>query len=115
MPLATPLELSAMFWPISPKVTVACTISGANSQTAAMPMKAAVKRTGETESVFLRMVMVCLHLAKNPGYICLHVASYGGSDAAQEGDEVDGEYPAEKMDDAPAEVHGLIGRVAHET
>lgn len=46
--------------------------------------------------------------------LCLHVASDGGSDAAQEGDEVDGEYPAEKMDDAPAEVHGLIGRVAHE-
>ena len=44
----------------------------------------------------------------------MHVPSYGGSDAAQEGDEVDGEYSAEQMDEAQAEVHGLIGRVAHE-
>ena len=53
--------------------------------------------------------------AKNLGDICLHVASYGGSDAAQEGDEVDGDDSAEQVDDAPAEIHGLVGRVAHET
>ena len=45
----------------------------------------------------------------------MHVPSYGGSDAAQERDEVDGEYSAEKMNEAPAEIHGLIWRVAHET
>ena len=74
---------------------------------------------GETEGRSSRKIRIDVHgtflLAKNFGDICLHVASDCGTDAAQEGDEVDGDDASEQMYNAPAEIHGLIGGVAHET
>ena len=45
----------------------------------------------------------------------MYVPTQRGPDAAQEGDEVDGNDTSEQMDEATAEIYGLIGCVAHET